>query len=335
MCLPKNNALHWLKTVQFLHLNQSLVFNMKIDVKYAPPISISSESAKHLRIILKKSYFGRRVFFAKNVAPKYPRFQYKFMSILEFDEQKRTEYLRDILVKNLLWLSSPLDFNDPYDMSAKVIFDSDPKIIRKKFKLLIDAKADGKTWKQKREILDKFMARERSEWLKSIKKTFYKHQKDTGIFSFAGDPRSILMWSHYAQNHTGVCLQFETVRDPQVMLGALPVNYTDDYPIYDWASDDDSIYQRILLSKFKVWDYERESRIVWSGGARSYLSFSSEALVGVIFGCKADERVYGIVNKLLEERTAHGLPPVKLYEAHKHVSKYKLVLKSRFQPARE
>ncbi|BCM24459.1 DUF2971 domain-containing protein [Methyloradius palustris] len=302
---------------------------MKTDVRYAPPAFTRAETNSFLRTVLKLNYRERRKFFAKNVRPKYPRFQYKYMSIPAFDETKRTGYVRDILVESLLWLSSPLDFNDPYDMSAKVVFDSDTKVIREKYKSLVKEQAVEENWKQKKDILEKFMAGGRSEWLASIKRVFSKSQKETGIFSFAGDPRSILMWSHYAYNHTGICLQFETVKDPEVLSGALPVIYTDDYPIFDWAAEDNDIYRRILLSKYKAWDYEQEARIVWSKGAHTYLQYSPEALVGVIFGCQADERVIGIVKNLLEERKSKGLPPVRLFEAYKHSSKYKLVLKSK------
>lgn len=278
------------------------------------------------------NYKERRFFFANNVRPKYPRFQYKFMSIpcgvgkFTDAEEMRVKYLRDILIDCKFWLSSPLDFNDPFDMSAHVVFEGEPKLIRERFRSLINSQATDKGWVERKKLLDDFMARGVNVWLSSIKKIFYERQRKTGIFSFAGDPRSILMWSHYANNHTGICLQFEVVKDPVTMLGAIPVDYVDEHPIYNWLLDSSEMYKRVLLSKFSVWGYEKESRIIRSEQAHSYLRFAPSALVGVIFGSRADEKVIEIVTNLLEERKKLGMPSVKVYKASKHESKYKLVI---------
>src|SRR5262249_779046 len=51
-----------------------------------------------------------------------PRFLYKFRT---FDPRDSTSVyrLKDLIVRSRFWLSSPLDFNDPFDMSAKVEVD--------------------------------------------------------------------------------------------------------------------------------------------------------------------------------------------------------------------
>ncbi|ACT48753.1 DUF2971 domain-containing protein [Methylotenera mobilis] len=267
-----------------------------------------------------------RQFLTKKISPKYPRFQYKYMALPAGDSDRRERFLRDIVVGSKLWLSPPTDFNDPFDMTAKVVFDGTTNMLREKFEKLIATQGDLK-WKERKKLLDKFMARPRHEWQKISEAAFNSNLQKTGVFSFAGDPRSILMWSHYADNHQGVCLQFEVARHPRIMLEAIPVDYVEDYPVLNWANDTEGQLRDIILAKFKHWDYEKESRIIWQGGAKTSTSFKPEALTRIIFGCRADDRVSNIVNDILNERKKLGMPDVETYKAHKHSSKYELVIK--------
>ena len=73
----------------------------------------------------------------------------------------------------------------------------------------------------------------------------------------------ILMWSHYADAHTGICLEFAN-DDSEPFIGrAQKVGYL---PLYKRAHAifDDSMAQveRILLSKAKCWAYQAEWRVI-------------------------------------------------------------------------
>ena len=71
---------------------------------------------------------------------------------------------------------------------------------------------------------------------KLAQQKFREQSEHTGVCSFAGDPLNILMWSHYASNHRGVCLQFDVAKDPINLLLALPVEYSDEYPVVNWIT---------------------------------------------------------------------------------------------------
>jgi hypothetical protein len=43
------------------------------------------------------------------------------------------------------------------------------------------------------------------------------------------------MWSHYAENHKGICLEFRC--DNAVISSALQVEYRDAYPLIDLADN--------------------------------------------------------------------------------------------------
>jgi hypothetical protein len=105
---------------------------------------------------------------------------------------------------------------------------------------------------------------------------------------------NILMWSHYAENHRGVCLEFDA--SVRLFGSAMAVQYRKDYPSFTVnVQNADGVLQTIL-TKSDVWSYENEFRIV--GAIRGnglpieldgdYLPIG-DALVGVILGCDADE----------------------------------------------
>ena len=88
-----------------------------------------------------------------------------------------------------------------------------------------------------------------------------------GVMCLAEPIDSILMWSHYAQGHTGLALGFDSdhpffhqsLADTPSEWGRLwPVNYSDDRPVVNLMDLRDF---RILLTKSAAWTYEREHRI--------------------------------------------------------------------------
>jgi hypothetical protein len=161
---------------------------------------------------------------------------------------------------------------------------------RERFKKLIDEKSD-KSWKERRAELDRFMARPHGEWEQAIKEIYSKHAKAIGVFSFAGDPRSILMWTHYGNNHQGACVQFALAHDPRVFAMAVSVDYADDYPRIDYAIDLGGQLIKSLTQKHSGWRYEKEWRLIHVNNANRYLRFKPDALTGVTLGCRSSEHV--------------------------------------------
>ena len=97
---------------------------------------------------------------------RYPRFRYKYKAIgsgTPEEREKRADQLRDILVEGLLWLSSPRDFNDPFDTTAQVIFEpASTEQKRQRIKRIIDQQS-AKPWKKRKAMVDQEMARDPAE----------------------------------------------------------------------------------------------------------------------------------------------------------------------------
>lgn len=83
--------------------------------------------------------------------------------------------------------------------------------------------------------------------------------KAVGILCMSTTWREPLLWGHYADKHRGICLGFE-VPDGLPWVG---VEYTAERPT---AKFSDAVTpeaaRRLIATKFKAWEYEREHRLV-------------------------------------------------------------------------
>ncbi len=265
-------------------------------------------------------YFERRLKIAQ-VQPRLNRFLYKYKAINP-SSNKSIDHVRDILVRSRLWLSSPVDFNDPFDMSARIVANATGRERRERYNSLL--KEQGIKYKKREQIVSNLAMKPIAEIEKELEATYRNNLEEIGVFSFAGTPRSILMWSHYARDHTGICFQFEAARDFSTLSRALQVEYSSEYPEINWVNRFPDSLGKVMLRKHEGWSYEREQRIVRVGDAHKYLEFDPRALVGIILGCRITTDSRGAIAELLEERRRANMPPIRQYFALQHKSRYKL-----------
>lgn len=251
----------------------------------------------------------------------YNRFMYKYRS-LDSSDATSIDRIRDVVVRSRLWLSSPVDFNDPFDMSGKIVVASTAAERLNRFKTAL--KERGVSYKERERKARELARQPVDEVERRIEASFQKQKTETGIYSFASFPRNILMWSHYSQNHTGICLQFEIARDFSTFGEAVAVEYSRDYPIISYIIGFNDGLTSILLRKHEGWSYEGERRIIKPGRARSYISFDPQAITGIIIGCKTTKSGFDTIKQLMVERRNANLPDVAIYFAHQHSTQYRL-----------
>lgn len=90
-----------------------------------------------------------------------------------------------------------------------------------------------------------------------------KHWTEThGFISFSDNWRSPLMWAHYAENHTGVCLGIDIPAAHASKVAYLPARSMADmdFKQFEHAADGD-LFRRIATTKYEQWAYEKEWRI--------------------------------------------------------------------------
>jgi hypothetical protein len=155
----------------------------------------------------------------------------------------------------------------------------------------------------------------------------------SGVASFSSSkpkernsgPRNILMWSHYAESHRGLCFQFEIAREPLFLRELVRVEYEPRYPEVNWLSADfgDQLI-RALRNKAPCWSYEHEWRFILRERAHAYLPFCPEALTAVILGCEISATKENLVKRLVDKRLSRGLPPLKILRASRSQLEYKI-----------
>jgi len=179
---------------------------------------------------------------------------------------------KNILLKNQVYMASPKDFNDPFDCRITKnysLLDSPEKIhkyindgIKKHKYWLISNRKDIKKEKQK--------LFKRLEDIKTYQKErdnleYSEIDKRNGVLSMSGRWNSILMWSHYGDNHNGFCIGFNELkmRSSGLFHRGGNVNYSKLFPELNPLSDEKlivtSFYQ--IQYKSKEWEYEEEYRL--------------------------------------------------------------------------
>lgn len=141
---------------------------------------------------------------------------------------------------------------------------------------------------------------------------------------------SILMWSHYAANHTGIVIEFDTDEEPFSQLDdlMLPVTYSakkPDYIHYNKYPDFQKAMFTVAATKAAAWSYEEEVRIIVAAGRplrdSRYMPITTASISAVLCGC----RMAGAVK--VQVRAALKRPQfthVRLMEAVLDRSEYSL-----------
>ena len=118
------------------------------------------------------------------------------------------------------------------------------------------------------------------------------HLVKVGVFCLSGPKHNdILLFAHYANQHKGICLEFEvdtgqTIGDSTFLGFAEPVQYVDNFPQFTPQS-----IHRLPKMKSRVWDYEDEYRVLADLKANSspFRRFEKTELVGIRFGLRMSE----------------------------------------------
>lgn len=184
----------------------------------------------------------------------------------------------DALINDNIYLSHPSKFNDPYDSAFSInveqfktqilekleqriketilknIFekiDIDIKLVSNADMIYQDLNIDmGDT----EDLIEKELQIFYDELIKQIK---------FNVSCFSENPDSILMWSHYANQHHGFCIGYDTSKIPQMIKKEFyPVFYHKTFFPLIKNGEDINEYKFNSLIKYKDWKYENEWRLI-------------------------------------------------------------------------
>ena len=184
--------------------------------------------------------------------------------------------------EGVVYPSSPLYFNDPYDCEFCIhpdalleILDRQTyiKILEEQFRLkpkekkkILNTKNIGSTIQQILRNHGVKLQKSLVNVLQDKLNSSMSEVKDSvRVVCLSEVYDSILMWSHYAQNHTGFCIEYDFAENNMFYKRLYPVKYTTDrYAISkaDMSHSNTRWIYKTICSKSDVWSYEKEWRIV-------------------------------------------------------------------------
>jgi hypothetical protein len=190
-----------------------------------------------------------------------------------------------------VWLAPPAELNDPFECCPWFTYQGTEEEI---FELIVTGfrkQNPQATYKQALAVATE-IHRERRHcapgfWESMTAQVIRDLRSTIGLYCLGERPDSILMWSHYASDHKGYCLEFEA-NDRTVVIGeAQKVQYSEAYPHVEFFKTPNlEQVDRIFLTKHSGWAYEREWRIVDFQRGPGLREYPAQLLKTVIFGLR-------------------------------------------------
>lgn len=210
-----------------------------------------------------------------------------------------------MLTSSFVYFSDPANFNDPLDCKPELCVDIDKDTLENlcmrmtdaSSKILHECKSQAAFYysEDPREMEEFYL-----QVLKSrVENELHSAMGSIGVLSLAETWNCPLMWSHYGDQHKGICLGFDTSPLPGLNdMRPKKVNYEgqrcvkcSDLVSYFCDGSDlalERIKQTFFFTKANDWKYEREWRVT---SEKSQEEASPFELKEVYFGMRCDDAV--------------------------------------------
>lgn len=236
-----------------------------------------------------------------------------------------TERNLENIKANKMWYSAPCNFNDVFDCEITVdeatLFGCALQLAPEGTKIRTGSPA----WKQIRQTM-------RQE-IKSFRATFENNRSTMGISCLSESDESLLMWAHYANNHRGMCVEYDLMEiNNQLHFTPVPIIYSNERVCFNTLNTDTAgndavaFFLRSITSKSEEWNYEHEWRIIREKAAcgDKWDAEKQGALLDMVrpssitLGCAAEEEFEKAVREYCEANS------ISLYKMQKDKSQYRL-----------
>lgn len=101
-----------------------------------------------------------------------------------------------------------------------------------------------------------------NSWTGYANQYYIDATKRLGVFSLSETNNNILMWAHYADNHTGICIEFNVSQQSSVFHDIQKITYSDKLPHIKRNQNENEVLRQGLLNKTSDWSYEAEWRLI-------------------------------------------------------------------------
>lgn len=274
-----------------------------------------------------------------------PKAIFKFRSV--------SEYSLENLRNDTVWLCSPDKYNDPYDCQATIstrelmfsraeipehFFDK-LKGLMPEEQLSAALSSENPFDEVVRRVVEndpQVRDRDPNELIEVLKNAvdhvlgprfrspLEAVRQSIRMCSFSTENDNILMWSHYANNHQGFCIEYEVKSLPQIAQRLLfPVVYSkklfDATKFFISAKNEIAEFNNLYgvlqaIYKAEEWSYEHEWRLVFNHGIMTAdQNFELTKPTCVYLGARASGEDKA---RLVDVCQTRGIPLVQMEQAH-------------------
>jgi len=184
-----------------------------------------------------------------------------------FKYKSINEQTLQLLINMKIWLVKPQSFNDPFE--TKMILNPDYSL-EDYYQYIDQTYVDYPDEIEKRKKPEIYRASSQNAH-KVVELNQEKFQ-NVGVFSMSSTPSNLLMWAHYADEHKGICIEFERASTNPLGSPHLThkVVYQEMLPIVgslDFLRSLRLVSESpVFITKSEDWRYEKEWRFIKGRG---------------------------------------------------------------------
>ncbi|WP_215769212.1 DUF2971 domain-containing protein [Gluconobacter sp. P5B12] len=258
-----------------------------------------------------------------------PEFLYKYID-------PRIEKIIKLIERNSLWAADPNSFNDPFDCFPYIDLSTTTAKSTEIYNKLCKLRNIKASRVDRRRYVKELPKEVEKEWTPKSKQLirWRENIKQIGVVCLSEIFSDILMWSHYASNHEGVCIQYSTKEIPIEVFEK--VEYLDERPTlnpYDLRlsmlrGDERDLLKEFFRKKDSNWSYEKEWRYFIEIKKENEedinhereIKLNENAIRGIYFGAKASAELIEKVSYFIKNKNKS----ISLYKCQLNSKKYLL-----------
>jgi hypothetical protein len=248
-------------------------------------------------------------------------------------------------VKGDIYASSPKSFNDPFDCMLTLSSYENNKIINLNILYHLDKHGEltcadrkkllssDKPYETLEEIRNNYSNLSDESNIEKVKTDMEIYKKSAvdkykdhlRVLCLSEKNDSILMWSHYADNHKGLCIEYVFDEHPDIVESLYPVVYTDKRPMLSKSNiESNKEPMHTILCKSPDWSYEKEWRYIAIKQPYDDTPFhlsAPKSIKTIYLGVDAKKHYPNCVEILMELAQTRGVP---VHEMKFDETKYRL-----------
>ena len=233
--------------------------------------------------------------------------------------------VKEVILEDKIFFAPASSFNDPFDLCPVFSLTATPARQKEDY-LRLSRKLEPHLTESQREaeatrVMSVSMSNDNLTTTTAAIQVIHNfHIKaSVGVFCLSTKRDDILMWSHYADSHRGICLEFDGMQ--ALMAHAQKVEYSQDrVPINLYNDANDVAMSKALLTKSSHWAYEAEWRLIRYDKGPGTAPFRAHNLTGVIIGAMATTNTVETVKIWAKQRAT----PLNLYRASISSTRFEL-----------